>query len=124
MGQINKKAFKRASKAIKCLAFNSNFYKDAQINGLNAEEVFEMRDKYASNTSNWFKNSERVENEFRWLITIGILRREVDGQGLTSSVRLTPLGRQIIERKPKLLIEKTLPSERFSNWVFRKLIFM
>ncbi len=37
-----------------------------------------------------------VENELSWLIQVGLLRREVDGQGITDSFRLTPLGRQII----------------------------
>ncbi|MEO1560207.1 MAG: Npun_F0494 family protein, partial [Cyanobacteria bacterium J06632_19] len=27
----------------------------------------------------------------------GLLRREVDGQGITDSFRLTPLGRQLVE---------------------------
>ena len=31
-----------------------------------------------------------------WLIKVGMLRREVDGQGITDSFRLTPLGRQVI----------------------------
>ena len=39
-----------------------------------------------------------AESELMWLATVGILRREVDGQGLTDSFRLTPLGRQIVER--------------------------
>lgn len=39
-----------------------------------------------------------AENELMWLIQIGLLRREVDGQGLTDSFRLTPLGRQLVEK--------------------------
>lgn len=39
----------------------------------------------------------RVEYLMMWLIQVGMLRREVDGQGLTDSFRLTPLGRQILE---------------------------
>ena len=31
-------------------------------------------------------------------MAVGIVRREVDGQGLTDSFRLTPIGRQVIER--------------------------
>jgi hypothetical protein len=38
-----------------------------------------------------------VENELLWLIQVGVLRREVDGQGITDSFRLTPLGRQLVE---------------------------
>lgn len=39
-----------------------------------------------------------AENELTWLITVGLLRREVDGQGLTDSFRLTPLGRCLLDQ--------------------------
>jgi hypothetical protein len=39
-----------------------------------------------------------VENSLNWLIQVGILRREVDGQGITDSFRLTPLGRYLMEK--------------------------
>jgi DNA-binding MarR family transcriptional regulator len=39
-----------------------------------------------------------AENLLLWLIQVGLLRREVDGQGLTNSFRLTPLGHQLVER--------------------------
>jgi len=39
-----------------------------------------------------------AENALLWLIQVGILRREVDGQGITDSFRLTPLGRQLLEK--------------------------
>lgn len=39
-----------------------------------------------------------VENALLWLIQVGLLRREVDGQGITDSFRLTPLGHQLVER--------------------------
>jgi hypothetical protein len=31
-----------------------------------------------------------------WLIQVGLLRREVDGQGITDGFRLTPLAKQIL----------------------------
>jgi hypothetical protein len=37
-------------------------------------------------------------NDLDWLIQVGVLRREVDGQGITDSFRLTPLGHQLIEK--------------------------
>jgi hypothetical protein len=43
-------------------------------------------------------SESRVEAELGWLIQVGLLRREVDGQGITDSFRLTPLGRQLVER--------------------------
>lgn len=39
-----------------------------------------------------------AENALLWLIQVGVLRREVDGQGITDSFRLTPLGRQLVDR--------------------------
>jgi hypothetical protein len=33
-----------------------------------------------------------------WLILVGVLRREVDGQGITDSFRLTPLGHQLVNQ--------------------------
>ncbi len=39
-----------------------------------------------------------VENALLWLIQVGVLRREVDGQGITDSFRLTPLGRHLVEQ--------------------------
>lgn len=39
-----------------------------------------------------------AENLLLWLIQVGVLRREVDGQGLTNSFRLTPLGHQLVEQ--------------------------
>lgn len=39
-----------------------------------------------------------TENALLWLVQVGVLRREVDGQGITDSFRLTPLGFQILEK--------------------------
>ena len=120
MELINKRIIKRASKAIRCLPFNYNFYKDAQEKGLTAETVFIRKAQYKVKESRWFQSSYSVEATFRWLITIGILRREVDGQGLTSRVRLTPLGRQILEEKPDLPTQKAGFTEQLSNWLHSK----
>ncbi|MBW4561089.1 MAG: hypothetical protein KME32_07985 [Mojavia pulchra JT2-VF2] len=38
------------------------------------------------------------DNALSWLIQVGVLRREVDGQGITDSFRLTPLGQQLAEQ--------------------------
>lgn len=43
-----------------------------------------------------------AEKQLLWLIQVGLLRREVDGQGLTNSFRLTPLGHQLVERWQQL----------------------
>ncbi|NCJ08397.1 hypothetical protein GS597_18165 [Synechococcales cyanobacterium C] len=64
----------------------------------------------------------RVESALLWLIQVGVLRREVDGQGLTDSFRLTPLGRQLVAQ-PASALEGTEPSridwlrDTWSRWL-------
>lgn len=64
-----------------------------------------------------------VENELLWLIQVGLLRREVDGQGITNSFRLTPLGHQLAEkwqRRGSALPPATLGDRLFnalSRWM-------
>lgn len=54
-----------------------------------------------------------------WLIQVGVLRREVDGQGITDSYRLAPLGRQLLETE---ILAKTTGSlwdwltDRLTRW--------
>lgn len=64
----------------------------------------------------------RSENELLWLIQVGLLRREVDGQGLTDSFRVTPLGRQLVQtwQSPELS-DTYLPNfqDRFYNFLNR-----
>lgn len=62
-----------------------------------------------------------AEAQLMWLIQVGLLRREVDGQGLTDSFRLTPLGRQIVNKLKEQ--HKSLPKpslvDRLKNWFSR-----
>lgn len=58
-----------------------------------------------------------AENALLWLIQVGLLRREVDGQGLTDSFRLTPMGHQLVQTWQKQgdrLLSATL-SDRIIN---------
>ena len=82
------------------IKLNSDFYKEVKKNGLSAEKVFQMKSKYLSNIFHEVRKTKTIEDDFLWLIKIGVLRREVDGQGLTSKVRLTPLGRIVLKNKP------------------------
>ena len=117
---IDTRSIKRATKTFRCLPLNSQFYKDAQEKGLKAEKVFLNKYRYQVIGSKWFKSSSAVEAAFRWLITIGILRREVDGQGLTSRIRLTPLGRQLLEQTPQLPLQKAGLLEHMSHYFHRQ----
>ncbi len=119
---IDKEISYRSARAIRCLSFNSQFYIDVKKNGLMATTVFKKKAKYFSSKNIWFQGPNEIESDFQWLITLGILRREVDGQGLTSKVRLTPMGREIIETRPELFRKKPYLLERLANCIFRKLV--
>lgn len=101
MELLDDRSKRRAEQSFRCLPFNSNFYNEIIGKGVNAKTVFEEHCKYFDR-SIWLLHSGSIEADFAWLIKVGILRREVDGQGLTSRVRLTPMGRQIIEEYPSL----------------------
>jgi hypothetical protein len=62
-----------------------------------------------------------VESATNWLIQVGMLRREVDGQGLTDSFRLTPLGLNLVEKWEA--VGGGLPPagiiDRVRNWISR-----
>lgn len=57
-----------------------------------------------------------TESYLLWLIQTGVLRREVDGQGITDSFRLTPLGRHLVEKySHHSKFPQVRPWERFYN---------
>tara|TARA_B100000700_G_C14828970_1_gene753585 strand:- start:428 stop:811 length:384 start_codon:yes stop_codon:yes gene_type:complete len=120
---IQDKSIRRAIDGLRCFPLNENFYQDIQIKGINADSAFLKKSKYQVKGSKWFKNSASLESSFLWLIRIGVLRREVDGQGLTSRVRLTPLGRLIIEQDPTLPSQKIFFLEKMVIWFRIKLPF-
>ena len=91
-------ALARANRALRCLPFRRAFYSEVANRPISSSELCAR--------SNWHKlvfapfGPERAEDHFRWLIRLGVLRREVDGQGLTERVRLTPLGRAVLSLWP------------------------
>ena len=111
---IDQKIFRRAKKGIRNCPFNLLLFQSLQKESLSAQDVFENKSKYLSQEFMFINSSLFIENEFLKLIKIGVLRREVDGQGLTSKVRITPIGRQVLEsssdlfNKNKSRIEKLI----------------
>ena len=120
MELIDSQSIKRAIQTFRLLPFNSNFYADVQVKGLHAESVLQKKDRYKVDGLKWFRSSNSLEASFSWMISVGILRREVDGQGLTSRVRLTPLGRQILEQNPEIPEEKANLWEEIIHWLKRR----
>ncbi len=111
---IDQKIYKRAKKGIKNCPFNLVLFQSLLEGSLSAQNVFQNKSKYLNQAFMFINSSLFIENEFLRLIKIGVLRREVDGQGLTSKVRITPIGRQVLENSSDLFNKKTT--------VIRKLI--
>ena len=104
---IDQKIFRRAKKGIRNCPFNLFLFQSLKKGSLNAQDVFEHKAKYLNQDFMFINSSSFIENEFLKLIKIGVLRREVDGQGLTSKVRITPIGRQVLESQADLFTQKT-----------------
>lgn len=86
----------RAERAIRCAPFHPVLYCTLQQQSVALQAIAGeagVRSHYTQQPLSEFA----VENTLLWLIQVGVLRREVDGQGLTDSFRLTPLGRQLVE---------------------------
>jgi len=103
---IDQKIYKRAKKGIRNCPFNLFLFQSLQKGSLSARNVFEQKSKYLNQDFMFINSSSFIENEFLKLIKIGVLRREVDGQGLTSKVRITPIGRQVLESHTDLFTKK------------------
>lgn len=85
----------RATRALSCSPFKLNLFTQMQNQGISLQIIAgELGIKNNYVTKNLTEN--QAESYLVWLINVGLLRREVDGQGLTDSFRLTPLGRKLI----------------------------
>ncbi|MFM8936752.1 MAG: Npun_F0494 family protein [Vulcanococcus sp.] len=88
-------ALRRARQAVRCLPFRLGFYRELEQGALSSSQVASRSDW--PQLSHQRLNATGTEDALIWLIQLGVLRREVDGQGLTERVRLTPLGREVLE---------------------------
>ena len=104
---IDQKIIKRAKEGIKNCPFNFYLFQSLLKGSLSAQNVFLNKSKYLKQEFMFINSSIFIENQFIKLIKIGVLRREVDGQGLTSKVRITPIGRQVLENSSDLFNQKT-----------------
>tara|TARA_Y100001968_G_scaffold135550_1_gene123646 strand:+ start:112 stop:486 length:375 start_codon:yes stop_codon:yes gene_type:complete len=104
---IDQKIFRRAKRGIENCPFNLFLFQSLQERSLSAQNVFLKKSEYLNQEFMFINSSLFIENEFIKLIKIGVLRREVDGQGLTAKVRITPIGRQVLESSSDLVNKKT-----------------
>ena len=103
---IDQKIFRRAKKGIRNCPFNFFLFQSLQEGSLSAEDVFLNKSNYLKQDYMFINSSLLIENEFLKLIRISVLRREVDGQGLTSKVRITPTGRKVLESRADLFTKR------------------
>jgi hypothetical protein len=88
---------KRAEIALICSPFPISLFTSMRQTSVPLPEMTGMGGK-EKGYSDRPLSENRVERELSWLTKVGLLRREVDGQGITDSFRLTPLGRQLVEK--------------------------
>jgi len=112
---IDQKIFRRAKKGIRNCPFNFFLFNSLQKGSLSAQNVFKNKSKYLKKDFMFINSSLFIENEFLKLIKIGVLRREVDGQGLTSKVRITPIGRQVLESSKDIFNKKITILKKLIN---------
>jgi len=109
-------ALRRASLSLRCLPFRRAFYEQVDGQAISATDLCRCSNGQRLVFAPF--GEERAEDHFNWLIRLGVLRREVDGQGLTERVRLTPMGRELLASWPGEVPRATL-RERFHE-TFRR----
>ena len=109
--QYSDRTYTRAERAICCTSFQLDLFAAMIHQSVPLPTIAEQR-----GVDNGYSQKPLTESaaeaQLMWLI-------QVDGQGLTDSFRLTPLGREIINKFKKK--HKSLPKpswlDRFKNWL-------
>jgi hypothetical protein len=87
----------RARRALSCSPFQMNLFATMRLQGVALPQIA-GRSGVSLHYTVKVLSEQAAERSLLWLIQVGLLRREVDGQGLTNSFRLTPLGRLLVEQ--------------------------
>lgn len=96
------------------MPFALAFYEALDLQALSSAQIAAHPDR--RQLSRRPLSAHRTEDLLIWLIQLGVLRREVDGQGLTERVRLTPLGRVVLSDWPGEIPSASLPT-RLRHWI-------
>jgi hypothetical protein len=108
----------RAELALSCLPFNIQLFQEMRAQGVSIFKI--AGDSGVERGYTQRRLPELVaESHLVWLIQVGILRREVDGQGLTDSFRLTPLGLQLVEKWSSQSFPRPRKRDRLANFTNR-----
>ena len=111
---IDNRALRRARQALGCLPFRRALYDTLASSALSSNAIAAAGPPYSRTPL----NANTAEGHLIWLIQLGVLRREVDGQGLTERVRLTPMGRELLSSLPAEIPSADLIS-RVRHWLRR-----
>ncbi len=95
--QYTPSSINRADIALRCAPFHLSLFTAMRSQSVPLSEIAGKTGFQQGYTQSPLSEL-RVESELVWLIKVGILRREVDGQGITDSFRLTPLGQQLVAK--------------------------
>jgi hypothetical protein len=108
---------RRAEVALRCAPFTLKLFAEMAKSGILLRAIAGaegLKHQYLSRPTNlvW------TENSLLWLIQVGILRREVDGQGITDSFRLTPLGHHLLDKwKAQVQFPAATIGDRIQNLI-------
>lgn len=87
---------RRAQRAVLCSPFYFRLLAEMRTSSVSVPTIAENSGALKGYTQKPL-SEVATESGLMWLASVGVLRREVDGQGLTDSFRLTPLGRRVVE---------------------------
>ncbi|MEI6369686.1 MAG: Npun_F0494 family protein [Nostocales cyanobacterium ELA608] len=113
-----KEALKRAERSLICSPFHLNLFMAMTSQSIPLG-VIAMDKGVKQNYTNRPLSELSCENALAWLIDVGVLRREVDGQGITDSFRLTPLGYQLIGKLKDHNYPSATLSDRLNDFITR-----
>ncbi|MGB5959702.1 MAG: Npun_F0494 family protein [Coleofasciculaceae cyanobacterium] len=117
--QYPSRTIRRAERAMRCLPFQIPLFA-AMRNTSVALNAIADQEGISNNYTKRPISELAADSGLMWLIQVGILRREVDGQGITDSFRLTPLGRYLLEKWENQ--GGTLPPASFLDRLYNALI--
>ena len=112
---IEKQAARRADRAARCSPLRRCCFIALQEGAVDLAELYAPDSPFTTRPL----SEAQADQLVRWLLRVGLLRREVDGQGLTDRVRLTPLGRQVVAAWPEGSYQPVPWQERWTNGLRR-----
>jgi hypothetical protein len=111
-------SFKRAEKSLLCSPFTVKLFETMRRQSV-ALGAIASENGVKNGYTQQPLSELACDDGLGWLIQVGLLRREVDGQGITDSFRLTPLGHQLIEKYQGQNLPAPSWSDRLYNFVIR-----